>query len=109
MSFEQNVFTNNMHISFDNIGGRFGNQLFRYVTCKMFTVKSGHKYIPREDFPEDNYVIVNDANITDILNNIQIYATKHILCQGFFTKLGFAQILMIAIVNTVFVAFCFST
>ena len=33
----------------------------------------------------------------------------NILCQGFFTKLGFAQILMIAIVNTVFVAFCFST
>ena len=86
MNFEQHAFTENIYISFDNIGGRFGNQLFRYVTCKMFTVKSGHQYIPREDFPADNCVIVNDSNITEILNNIHIYATKHILCQGFFQK-----------------------
>ena len=86
MLFETTPFTENIYISFDNIGGRFGNQLFRYITCKMFTVKSGHKYIPREDFPADNCVIVNDENIIDILNNTQIYATKHILCQGYFQK-----------------------
>ena len=49
---------NNFYISFDNIGGRFGNQLFRYITCKLFTVKIGHQYICREDFPKDNYIIV---------------------------------------------------
>jgi hypothetical protein len=86
MLIEEHNFTENIYISFDNIGGRFGNQLFRYVTCKMFTVKSGHKYIPREDFPTDNCVIVNDENILDILTNIHMYATKHILCQGFFQK-----------------------
>jgi len=86
MHFAENACIDSVYISFDNIGGRFGNQLFRYVTCKMFTVISGHKYIPREDFPADNYVIVNDENITDILNNTQLYATKHLLCQGFFQK-----------------------
>jgi FkbM family methyltransferase len=75
-----------LYVSFDNIGGRFGNQLFRYVTCKLFTVKSGHKYIVREDFPMENYIIVNDSNIVDILNNPTMYATKHILCQGYFQK-----------------------
>lgn len=81
-----NYTDNSVYISFDNIGGRFGNQLFRYLTCKMFTVKSGHKYIVREDFPMENYIIVNDTNIVDILKNLTIYATKHILCQGYFQK-----------------------
>lgn len=77
---------NNRYISFDNIGGRFGNQLFRYLTCKMFTVKSGHQYIVREEFPMENYVIVTDSNISDVLNNPTMYATKDILCQGYFQK-----------------------
>lgn len=77
---------NKLYISFDNIGGRFGNQLFRYVTCKMFTVKSGHQYIVREDFPMENYIIVNESNIADVLNNPTMYATKHMLCQGYFQK-----------------------
>ena len=77
---------NSIYISFDNVGGGFGDQFFQYLICKMFTVKSGHQYIVREDFPMENYIIVNETNIVDILNNPTIYATKHILCQGCFQK-----------------------
>jgi hypothetical protein len=53
-----------------------------------------------------NKMIKNNTPQKQKLKNI---ISANILCQSFFTKLGFAQILMIAIVNTVFVAFCFST
>ncbi len=48
-------------------------------------------------------------NHSEQKNKLKTIIANNILCQGFFTKIGFAQIVMIALVNTVFVAFCFST
>ena len=94
--------SNKLCISFDNIGGRLGNQLFRYVTCKLFTLKSGHQYIEREDFPTENYIIVNDSNIVYILNNPAMYVNKHILCQGYFQKSELFVDYQLEIINLIY-------
>jgi len=70
-------------VSFDNNCGRFGNQLFRYVTCKLFTFKFGHKYICKSQINTDDYVIVTEENILSVLNNSEC-ANKNVLCIGYF-------------------------
>jgi hypothetical protein len=79
-------YKNKCYITFDDTGGRFGNQLFRYLTCKLFTVKFGHKYVSKNMIPNENFIIVNETNINDILKNPHNIYNKNILCQGFFQK-----------------------
>ncbi len=74
------------YVTFDDNGGRFGNQLFRYLTCKLFTVKFGHKYVSKNMIPDDNFIIVNESNIYDMLKNPNNISNKNIVCQGFFQK-----------------------
>ena len=71
------------YVSFDTTNGRLGNQLFRYLICKLFTIRFGNKYICSDDFPKDNILIVTEQNIESILVNNQ-NATKHIYCKGYF-------------------------
>jgi hypothetical protein len=91
------------YVTFDNPGGRFGNQLFRYLMCKLFTVRFGHKYISKNMIPDDNFIIVNDKNINDILKNPHTISNKNIVCQGFFQKselfVDYREQLMKAIFN----------
>jgi hypothetical protein len=73
------------YVSFDTSEGRFGNQLFRYLTCKLFTLYFGHEYICQNNFPKDDYIIVNEDNIELIFKNND-FKDKNILCQGYFQK-----------------------
>ena len=74
------------YVSFDDNTGRFGNQLFTYMTCKLFTILTGHIYIPREDFPNnrENIIIINEDNINYYINNKNIIGNKNIILQGYF-------------------------
>ena len=72
------------YISFDDGGGRFGNQLFRYMTCKLFTLRFGHTYVARDRMPSE-YILVNETNIYEVLQRKDIH-TKNILCQGYFQR-----------------------
>ena len=79
------------YVTFDNTGGRFGNQLFRYLTCKLFTIRFGHKYISRNnisnhDYLNNDYIIINEENINDILENNKDISMKNIVLQGYFQK-----------------------
>lgn len=78
---------NSCFVTFDNTGGRFGNQLFRYVTSKLFTALFGHKYISRETVPPDSdFIIVNETNINECIQNKDLVSSKNIVLQGFFQK-----------------------
>lgn len=72
-------------ITFDDNGGRFGNQLFVYLTSKLFTYKFGHKYVSREQINSNDYFIVNEENIEDFLDE-KIDVNQNILLSGFFQK-----------------------
>ena len=75
------------YVTFDNTGGRFGNQLFRYVLCKVFTARFGHKYISREKLTNDDFIIINEENINDFLENKQdVLNEKNVVLQGYFQK-----------------------
>jgi hypothetical protein len=74
----------NNYITFDDNGGRFGNQLFAYLTSKLFTHKFQHKYISRDQFESKNYIIIDDNNIEDFLNKENI--EENIILCGFFQK-----------------------
>jgi hypothetical protein len=76
----------NYYVTFDNTGGRFGNQLFRYLTAKLFTITLGHTYVSRNDFSVDEYIIVNENNIDYYLENRNEISKKNIICQGYFQK-----------------------
>lgn len=72
-------------ITFDDNKGRFGNQLFMYLTSKLITHKFGHKYISREQFNSNNYLVITEENIEDLLNN-KIDSNQNIVLNGFFQK-----------------------
>ena len=77
----------NRFVSFDDGGGRFGNQLFRYLTAKLFTIHSDHAYISRELFPTNSEVIyVTEYNIEHYLKNIHLLENSNIILQGYFQK-----------------------
>lgn len=71
-------------ISFDDGGGRFGNQLFRYMMCKVFTLLFGHTYVARDEMPAE-YMCVNESNIYEVLQRKDI-RSKNIVCQGYFQR-----------------------
>jgi hypothetical protein len=74
-------------VTFNNIGGRFGNQLFRYVASKLFTLLFGHTYISRETVPlNSEFIIVDETNISEYLQNANISSNKNIVLQGYFQK-----------------------
>jgi hypothetical protein len=75
---------NSLLISFSDNGGRFGNKLFCYVTCKLFTIISGHKYVSINNFSYDNYIEINEQNIDYYLENCSELSDKNILCKGYF-------------------------
>ena len=85
-SNETSCYESSYYITFDNIGGRFANQLYRYLTCKLFTLNSGHKYISRDMFKNEDFIIVNEDNINEFLSNRNTLLNKNIICQGFFQK-----------------------
>jgi hypothetical protein len=74
------------YVTFDDIGGRFGNQLFRYLICKLFTVRFGHIYVSRNDFEPKDFIIINDENIKPFLEYGLDISKKNIVFQGFFQK-----------------------
>jgi hypothetical protein len=67
--------------------GRSGNLIFQYLFCKVFTLRYGHKYIPKDEFDErfanDNYLVINDGNLQDLINNNNNENTN-ILLDGYF-------------------------
>jgi hypothetical protein len=71
------------YITFDDTGGRFANQLYRYVICKLFTIKFGHTYISRNEITDNNYIIIGEDNINEILNS---NPSNNILLRGYFQK-----------------------
>jgi len=73
------------YITFDSNFGRLGNQLFRYITSKLFTFKFQHEYIARSEFVDEDYIIINEDNIDDYLTNNNIL-NKNIILQGYFQK-----------------------
>jgi hypothetical protein len=82
---DKNSIENNYIITFDDNKGRFGNQMFLYLTSKLFTHKFGHKYISRDQFNSDNYCIVNEENIEYFLME-KIDLKQNIVLKGFFQK-----------------------
>ena len=83
--YKSNRNENNCIITFDNNGGRFGNQLFCYILCKLFTIKFGHKYVSRDTITDNNYITINEENIHYYLENNDIQ-NKNIILNGFFQK-----------------------
>lgn len=80
-------FKKSYSITFDgSFGGRFGNQLFRYLTAKLFTVKFKHTYVPNNEFLCKDYTIVTDDNIVDVLENKNNIAINNIVLKGYFQK-----------------------
>ena len=69
------------------VDGRFGNNLFQYLFCKIFTIKFGHVYIPENEFFQDS-IIVNDENAESILKMTDL-SNRHIYCKGYFQKSEF--------------------
>jgi hypothetical protein len=74
------------YITFNDERGRFGNQLFRYLTCKLFTIRFGHKYISGDNIPNKDFIKVNEENINDILENDKDISKKNIVLDGYFQK-----------------------
>lgn len=75
------------YITFDNsIGGRFGNQLFRYLTSKLFTIQFNHKYVPINEFTCNDFKVVNDDNIYDFLENKDNISGNNIILRGYYQK-----------------------
>jgi hypothetical protein len=69
--------------------GRFGNLLFQYLMCKIFSIEHGHQYIDEDQFllqtsNEQNTEIITDANVEIMLKQNTDIANKHIYCQGYF-------------------------
>ena len=86
--FHHKTYINNSNnkyfITFDDNRGRFGNQLFVYLTSKLFTNKFGHKYISREQLDTSNYMIINEENIEEFLRKDTL--NENIILSGFFQK-----------------------
>ena len=69
--------------------GRFGNLLFQYLMCKIFTIEHGHEYIIEDDFllktaNVENTEIITDSNVEFMLKNNKDIMNKNIYCQGYF-------------------------
>ena len=75
---------NSYIVTFDDNNGRFGNQLFCYVTSKLFTYKFGHNYVSREQFDSNDYCVINEENIEEYLKKNEL--NKNIILCGFFQK-----------------------
>lgn len=84
--YKSNIKYNESTISFIDNRGRFGNQLFCYVTCKLFTIITGHSYVPIDNFSHDNYIEINDENIDYYITNFSELFGKNVLCKGYFQK-----------------------
>jgi len=77
-------FKNTRYISFQDNGGRFGNQLFCYVACKLFTIIHGYTYVLRDHISKDNFITVTENNIAEYLNPARDISNQDILLSGFF-------------------------
>jgi len=75
----------NLIVTFSDNRGRFGNQMFSYLTSKLITYKFGHKYIPNENINTTDFMSINEENIQDLLDG-KIDSQKNILLSGFFQK-----------------------
>jgi hypothetical protein len=74
------------HISFDDGGGRLGNQLFRYVLCKVFALRFGHKYVERSKFCYEDCLVITEETVGEYLSGAKSVKNQHILCRGYFQK-----------------------
>lgn len=81
----KNYASNKFIVTFHDNGGRFGNQMFSYLTSKLISHKFGHKYISSENVNLSDFMLINEENIKDLLDG-KINAQKNILLSGFFQK-----------------------
>lgn len=70
--------------------GRFGNLLFQYLMCKLFTINFGHTYICENEFlklqlHESPHVVVNEDNAVHMITNSEV-TNNNIICNGYFQK-----------------------
>ena len=81
----------NFVVSFDQKGGRFGNQIFKYIICKLFTIKLNHVYLCSKNFLDrtgGNYITITEENLNSSLINLD-NKNKNIFCVGYFQKSDF--------------------
>jgi hypothetical protein len=76
-------------ITFEDGGGRFGNQLYRYMMCKVFTHLFGHTYVAKNDFNHEDALIITEETVGDYLNGTLNAKNRHIVCRGHFQKSEF--------------------
>jgi len=79
-------YTTDYHITFEDGGGRFGNQLFRYLICKVFTVRFGHKYVDRSDFHHEDPLVIGEEDVGKYLDGTKSVKNRHLVCRGYFQK-----------------------
>ena len=64
--------------------GRFGNAIFRYLMCVKLMLKYKNlKYLPNQNNNINNYIIINEQNVFDYLNN-NIEINNNLLIEGYF-------------------------
>ena len=56
------------------------------IIHKLFTINYKHKYLSRNEFSFQDYMIVNEENIYDVLQNKIDVTNKNIVLQGYFQK-----------------------
>jgi len=76
-------------ITFEDGGGRFGNQLFRYLMCKVFTVRFGHTYVSSQEFKHEDALLITEETVGEYLNGTKSAKNRHIVCRGYFQKSEF--------------------
>jgi hypothetical protein len=83
---EYSKFKTDYHITFEDSGGRFGNQLFRYLLCKVFTVRFGHTYVEHGEFHHEDSLVITEDDVGEYLNGTKSAQNRHIVCRGYFQK-----------------------
>ena len=73
------------YVSFDSNGGRFGNQIFKYIICKLFTILFNHTYICSTEFPNKDCVLITEDNFENTQMDRSV-ESKNIYCVGYFQK-----------------------
>jgi hypothetical protein len=73
------------YVSFDPTGGRFGNQIFKYIICKLFTILFNHTYVCSARFPNKDCVLITEDNFENTRMDRSV-ESKNIYCVGYFQK-----------------------
>ena len=76
---------NGKMVTFQDNGGRLGNQLFAYMMSKLITIKYGHTYNSIDIVDTTNFVSIDENNINDLFDG-KIDSNNNILLFGYFQK-----------------------